>query len=128
MCYFLDFFSAKAKNYTDIFCVCILSLSNRVLDLKSSCGKKGFFLFLSFFGTKEENFFLAVIFCPNRLFIRKIITQSLLTSFLDLSSSQLKLLSNKAKKRLSTIKLPMTKAGKNMAKQDSPTPYKKFTA
>lgn len=43
--------------------------------------------------------------------------KSLLTSFLFLSSSLLKLLSSKARKRLSTIKLPITSAGKNMKKQ-----------
>ena len=48
----------------------------------------------------------------------------MITSFLDLSSSQLKLLSNKAKNKLRTMKLPTTKAGKKMAKQDSATPYK----
>lgn len=40
-----------------------------------------------------------------------------LTSFLDLSSSELKLLSNKAKKRLRTMKFPITKAGRKIAKQ-----------
>ena len=44
------------------------------------------------------------------------------TSFLDLSSSQLKLLSNKARKRFSTIKLPITRAGRKMARHDSGAP------
>lgn len=42
-----------------------------------------------------------------------------LTSFLFFSSSELKLLSNKAKKRLRTMKLPMTNAGRNMKKHVS---------
>ena len=45
--------------------------------------------------------------------------EKVLTSFRDLSSSQLKLLSSKAKKRLSTKKLPMTRAGRKMEKQIS---------
>ena len=44
---------------------------------------------------------------------------SLISSLRDLSSSQLKLLSSKAKKRLSTRKLPMTRAGRKMEKQIS---------
>ena len=44
------------------------------------------------------------------------------TSFRDLSSSQLKLLSRRARKRFSTMKFPMTRAGRNMARQDSATP------
>lgn len=44
-----------------------------------------------------------------------------LTSFFDLSSSELKLLSNKAKNKLRTMKLPMTSVGRKMAKQvDAP--------
>lgn len=39
-----------------------------------------------------------------------------ITSFLDFSSSELKLLSNKAKNKFSTIKLPITNVGRNMAK------------
>lgn len=42
--------------------------------------------------------------------------QALLTSFLDFSSSELKLFKSKARKRLRTMKLPMTRAGKNIAK------------
>lgn len=49
--------------------------------------------------------------------------QKTLTSFLDLSSSELKLLSSKAKKRLRTMKLPMTSAGRKIAKQ-VPVPWK----
>jgi hypothetical protein len=45
------------------------------------------------------------------------------TSFLDLSSSQLKLLSRRARKRLSTMKLPMTRAGRKIARQDSGFPW-----
>ena len=45
-----------------------------------------------------------------------------LTSFLDLSSSQLKLLRRRARKRLRTMKLPMTRAGRKMARQDSGFP------
>ncbi len=48
-----------------------------------------------------------------------------LTSFLDLSSSQLKLLRRRARKRLSTMKLPITSAGRKMARQDSATPWKR---
>lgn len=43
-------------------------------------------------------------------------TFTLLTSFFDFSSSELKLLSNKAKNKFNTIKLPMTSVGKKMAK------------
>ena len=42
-----------------------------------------------------------------------------LTCFLDFSSSQLKLLSSKAKNKLSTRKLPMTRAGRKTAKHVS---------
>ena len=45
--------------------------------------------------------------------------QPKLTCLRDLSSSQLKLLRSKAKKRLSTRKLPITKAGRNTAKHVS---------
>lgn len=48
-----------------------------------------------------------------------------LTSLRDFNSSQLKLLSNRAKKRLSTKKLPITKAGRKMEKQIS-EPYYMF--
>ncbi len=44
------------------------------------------------------------------------------TSFLDLSSSQLKLLRRRARKRLRTMKLPITRAGRKMARQDSGLP------
>ena len=43
------------------------------------------------------------------------------TSFFDLSSSELKLLSNKAKNKFRTMKLPMTSVGRKMAKHvDAP--------
>jgi len=46
-------------------------------------------------------------------------TVSSLTSFFDFSSSELKLLSSKAKKRLRTMKLPITRAGRKIAKHVS---------
>lgn len=125
LCFFFDSQCPKAQKLYGYF-LFAFSLSNRVLDLKSSCGKRQEILLA------EKTFFAVLFFTTpqNRLFITNYYHdhRHVLTSFLDLSSSQLKLLSNKAKKRLSTIKLPMTKAGKNMARQDSPTPYKKFTA
>lgn len=39
-----------------------------------------------------------------------------LASFFDLSSSELKLLSNNAKNKFRTMKFPMTRVGRNMAK------------
>lgn len=45
-----------------------------------------------------------------------------LTSFFDLSSSELKLFSNKAKNKFKTIKFPITSVGRKMAKQvDAPS-------
>lgn len=41
-----------------------------------------------------------------------------LTSFLDFNSSELKLLSNRAKNKFKTIKLPITKVGRKIAKQE----------
>jgi hypothetical protein len=42
-----------------------------------------------------------------------------LTSFFDFSSSELKLLRSKAKKRLRTMKFPITRAGRKIAKHVS---------
>lgn len=46
------------------------------------------------------------------------------TSFLVLSSSELKLLSNNAKNKLRTIKLPITRVGRKMARH-VPGPYER---
>lgn len=57
------------------------------------------------------------LLCFHSMYLHRLKYKIVLTSFLFLSSSLLKLLSSKARKRLSTIKLPITSAGKNMKKQ-----------
>lgn len=53
-----------------------------------------------------------ILICKIIRGIRKI------TSFFDLSSSELKLFRSKAKNKFRTIKFPMTKVGRKMAKQE----------
>ena len=62
------------------------------------------------------------IFLVLKLLILFLIRPQDFTSFLDLSSSQLKLLRRRARKRFRTIKFPITRAGRNIAKQDSGAP------
>jgi len=52
----------------------------------------------------------------HRLFYCFMYTIQYLTCFFDFNSSELKLLSNNAKNKLRTMKLPITNAGKNIAK------------
>jgi hypothetical protein len=48
--------------------------------------------------------------------MRAVAVQGFGTSFLVLSSSELKLLSNRAKNKLSTMKFPITKVGRKTAR------------